>query len=172
MKKNMEVANMENALVEKIDSLTNGEILDIEEVPDSVFSSKLMGDGFAIKSSDGLIYSPVDGTIGVIFPTKHAIIIKSKKSGVEILIHLGIETVNLEGNGFEVFVNVGDEVKAGEKLVKMDLEYIEKNCLSTISPVVFTNLEQNQKLSIKKGITTAKEENRVSILRYDIEKIG
>lgn len=75
----MEVANMENALVEKIDSLTNGEILDIEEVPDSVFSSKLMGDGFAIKSSDGLIYSPVDGTIGVIFPTKHAIIIKSQK---------------------------------------------------------------------------------------------
>lgn len=172
VKKNMEVANMENALVEKIDSLTNGEILDIEEVPDSVFSSKLMGDGFAIKSSDGLIYSPVDGTIGVIFPTKHAIIIKSKKSGVEILIHLGIETVNLEGNGFEVFVNVGDEVKAGEKLVKMDLEYIEKNGLSTISPVVFTNLEQNQKLSIKKGITTAKEENRVSILRDGIEKIG
>ena len=153
---------MENTLVEKIDSLTNGEILDIEEVPDSVFSSKLMGDGFAIKSSDGLIYSPVDGTIGVIFPTKHAIIIKSQKSGVEILIHLGIETVNLEGN----------EVKAGEKLVKMDLEYIEKNGLSTISPVVFTNLEQNQKLSIKKGVTTAKEENRVSILRDDIEKIG
>ncbi|MFN1884347.1 PTS glucose transporter subunit IIA [Clostridioides difficile] len=70
---------MENTLVEKIDSLTNGELLDIEEVPDSVFSSKLMGDGFAIKSSDGLIYSPVDGTIGVIFPTKHAIIIKSQK---------------------------------------------------------------------------------------------
>ncbi len=70
---------MENALVENIYSLTNGEILDIEEVPDSVFSSKLMGDGFAIKSNDGLIYSPVDGTIGVIFPTKHAIIIKSKK---------------------------------------------------------------------------------------------
>lgn len=69
-------------------------------------------------------------------------------------------------------MNVGDEVKAGEKLVKMDLEYIEKNGLSTISPVVFTNLEQNQKLSIKKGVSTAKEENRVSILRDDIEKIG
>ncbi|MCC0628658.1 MULTISPECIES: glucose-specific PTS transporter subunit IIBC [unclassified Clostridioides] len=172
-KNNTEVDKIVDTLLEEeIYSLTNGEILDIEEVPDSVFSSKLMGDGFAIKSSDGLIYSPVDGTIGVIFPTKHAIIIKSNKSGVEILIHLGIETVNLEGNGFEVFVNVGDEVKAGEKLVKMDLEYIEKNGLSTISPVVFTNLEQNQKLNIKKGITTAKEENRVSILRDDIEKIG
>ncbi|WP_207307084.1 PTS glucose transporter subunit IIA, partial [Clostridioides difficile] len=68
--------------------------------------------------------------------------------------------------------NVGDEVKAGEKLVKMELEYIEKKGQSTISPVVFTNLEQNQKLSVKKGITTAKEENRVSILRDGIEKIG
>nr|UWI49245.1 glucose-specific PTS transporter subunit IIBC [Clostridioides difficile] len=170
---NIENPNMSNTLVEEeIYSLTNGEILDIEEVPDSVFSSKLMGDGFAIKSDDGLIYSPVDGTIGVVFPTKHAIIIKSKKTGVEILIHLGIETVNLEGNGFDVFVNVGDEVKSGDKLVKMDLEYIEKNGLSTISPVVFTNLEQNQKLNIKKGKVTAKESNRVSILKDSIEKIG
>lgn len=169
---NIESANIGNTLMEEeVYSLTNGEILDIEEVPDSVFSSKLMGDGFAIKSYDGLIYSPVDGTIGVVFPTKHAIIIKSKKTGVEILIHLGIETVNLEGNGFDVFVNVGDEVKAGDKLVKMDLEYIEKNGLSTISPVVFTNLEQNQKLNIKKGKVTAKESNRVSILKDSIEKI-
>lgn len=170
---NTENTNIGNTLVEEeVYSLTNGEILDIEEVPDSVFSSKLMGDGFAIKSNDGLIYSPVNGTIGVVFPTKHAIIIKSKKTGVEILIHLGIETVNLEGNGFDVFVNVGDEVKAGDKLVKMDLEYIEKNGLSTISPVVFTNLEQNQKLNIKKGKVTAKESNRVSILKGSIEKIG
>lgn len=169
---NIESANIGNTLMEEeVYSLTNGEILDIEEVPDSVFSSKLMGDGFAIKSYDGLIYSPVDGTIGVVFPTKHAIIIKSKKTGVEILIHLGIETVNLEGNGFDVFINVGDEVKAGDKLVKMDLEYIEKNGLSTISPVVFTNLEQNQKLNIKKGKVTAKESNRVSILKDSIEKI-
>ncbi|MCC0695524.1 glucose-specific PTS transporter subunit IIBC [Clostridioides sp. ES-S-0048-02] len=170
---NTENTNIGNTLVEEeIYSLTNGEILGIEEVPDSVFSSKLMGDGFAIKSDDGLIYSPVDGTIGVVFPTKHAIIIKSKKTGVEILIHLGIETVNLEGNGFDVFVNVGDEVKSGDKLVNMDLEYIEKNGLSTISPVVFTNLEQNQKLNIKKGKVTAKESNRVSILKESIEKIG
>ncbi|MDI0266649.1 glucose-specific PTS transporter subunit IIBC [Clostridioides difficile] len=172
-KNNTEIVNMGDSLLEEeVYALTNGELLDIEDVPDSVFSSRLMGDGFAIKSDDGLIYSPVDGTIGVVFPTKHAIIIKSKKSGVEILIHLGIETVNLEGNGFEVFVNVGDEVKAGDKLVKMDLEYIEKNGLSVISPVVFTNLEQNQKLSIKKGRIIAKEKNRVSIVRDNVEKIG
>lgn len=69
-------------------------------------------------------------------------------------------------------MNVGDEVKAGDKLVKMDLEYIEKNGLSVISPVVFTNLEQNQKLSIKKGRIIAKEKNRVSIVRDNVEKIG
>lgn len=71
-KSNTKIIHKENTLLEEeIYSLTNGELLDIEDMPDSVFSSKLMGDGFAIKSDDGLIYSPVDGTIGVVFPTKH-----------------------------------------------------------------------------------------------------
>ncbi len=148
---------------EQILSLTNGEILELSEVPDEVFSTKLMGDGFAIKSSDGYIYSPVDGTIEVIFPTKHAIIIKSKY-GKEILIHLGIETVKLEGKGFEIFVEVGQSVKAGDKLVKMDLDYIEKNATSIISPVIFTNLESNQGVDIKTGKVKAKESNRVNII--------
>lgn len=148
---------------EQILSLTNGEILELSEVPDEVFSTKLMGDGFAIKSSDGYIYSPVDGTIEVIFPTKHAIIIKSKY-GKEILIHLGIETVKLEGKGFEIFVEVGQSVKAGDKLVKMDLDYIEKNATSIISPVIFTNLESNQGVDIKTGKVKSKESNRVNII--------
>lgn len=100
---------------EEILSLTNGEILELSQVPDDVFSSKLMGDGFAIKSNDGIICSPVDGTVEVIFPTKHAVIIKST-AGKEVLIHMGIETVKLEGKGFELFTNVGDKVSAGDKL--------------------------------------------------------
>ena len=149
---------------EVILSLTNGEILELSEVPDEVFSSKLMGDGFAIKSNDGIICSPVDGSVEVIFPTKHAIIVKSSE-GREILIHMGIETVKLEGKGFELFVEVGSEVKAGDKLAKMDLEYIEANATSTITPVIFTNLEGQEELKIKVGKCKVKENNRVSILK-------
>ena len=149
---------------EEILSLTNGEILELSAVPDEVFSTKLMGDGFAIKSSNGDIYSPVNGKVGVIFPTKHAIIIESE-GGREVLIHLGIETVKLEGKGFDVFVEVGQEVKAGDKLVKMDLDYIEKNATSTISPVIFTNLGADESVSIKTGAVKAKESNRVNIVK-------
>ncbi|MGL5314071.1 MAG: PTS sugar transporter subunit IIA, partial [Peptostreptococcaceae bacterium] len=128
------------------------------------FSTKLMGDGFAINSSDGDIYSPVSGKVGVIFPTKHAIIIESE-GGREVLIHLGIETVKLEGKGFEIFVEVGQEVKAGDKLVKMDIDYIEKNATSTISPVIFTNLDPSESVSIKTGAVKAKEASRVEIVK-------
>ena len=149
---------------EKILSLTNGDILDLSVVPDEVFSSKLMGDGFAINSNDGNIYSPVDGTVEVIFPTKHAIIIKSA-CGREVLIHLGIETVKLDGKGFDIFVEVGQSVKAGDKLADMDLEYIKNNAKSTISPVIFTNLESDKCVYIKTGKVKAKEANRVKIIK-------
>ena len=144
-------------------SLTNGELLDITKVPDEVFS-KMMGDGFAIKSNDGVIVSPVDGKIGVVFETKHAIIIESTE-GKEILIHLGIDTVNLKGEGFEVFVNVGDEVKAGDRLVKMDVEFIEANAKSSISPVIFTNLESNESIKVIEGPVSVGEANRVEIVK-------
>jgi sugar PTS system EIIA component len=150
--------------VKGIVSPTNGELLDISKVPDEVFSTKMMGDGFAIKSNDGVIVSPVDGKIGVVFETKHAIIIESKE-GKEILIHLGIDTVNLKGEGFEVFVNVGDEVKAGDKLVKMDLPFIEANAKSSISPVIFTNLESNESIKVTEGPVKALETGRVEIVK-------
>ena len=145
-------------------SPTNGELLDISKVPDEVFSTKMMGDGFAIKSTDGIIVSPVDGKIGVVFETKHAIIIESKE-GKEILLHLGIDTVNLKGEGFEVFVNVGDEVKAGDKLVKMDLPFIEANAKSSISPVIFTNLESNESIKVTEGPVNVGEAGKVEIVK-------
>ena len=149
---------------EEILSLTNGEILELSQVPDDVFSSKLMGDGFAIKSNDGIICSPVDGTVEVIFPTKHAVIIKST-AGKEVLIHMGIETVKLEGKGFELFTNVGDKVSAGDKLAKMDLKYIEENATSTITPVIFTNLEADEKVKVIAGKCKVSENNKVSIVK-------
>ena len=145
-------------------SPTNGELLEITKVPDEVFSTKMMGDGFAIKSTDGIIVSPVDGKVGVIFETKHAVIIESKE-GKEVLIHLGIDTVNLKGEGFEVFVNVGEEVKAGDKLVKMDLPFIEANAKSSISPVIFTNLESNESIKVVEGPVKAFESGRVEIVK-------
>ena len=145
-------------------SPTNGELLEITKVPDEVFSTKMMGDGFAIKSTDGIIVSPVDGKVGVIFETKHAVIIESKE-GKEVLIHLGIDTVNLKGEGFEVFVNVGDEVKAGDKLVKMDLPFIEANAKSSIRPVIFTNLESNESIKVVEGPVKAFESGRVEIVK-------
>ena len=143
---------------------TNGELLEITEVPDEVFSNKIMGDGFAIKSSDGMIVSPVDATIEMVFDTKHAIGLKTKE-GLEILIHLGIDTVNLKGEGFEVFVNAGDSVNAGDKLIKMDVDFVQQNAKSDISPVIFTNLEENQTVKVITGKVEAKENNRIEIVK-------
>lgn len=145
-------------------ALTNGELLEITEVPDEVFSNKIMGDGFAIKSTDGIIVSPVDGTVEMVFDTKHAVGLKAD-NGLEILIHLGVDTVNLKGEGFEVFVNAGDKVSAGDKLIKMDVDFIQKNAKSDISPVIFTNLEENQSVKVITGKVVAKEENRIEILK-------
>lgn len=145
-------------------ALTNGELLEITEVPDEVFSNKIMGDGFAIKSNDGIIVSPVDGTVEMVFDTKHAVGLKAD-NGLEILIHLGVDTVNLKGEGFEVFVNAGDKVSAGDKLIKMDVDFIQKNAKSDISPIIFTNLEENQRVKVITGKVVAKEENRIEILK-------
>lgn len=144
-------------------SPTNGELLEISVVPDEVFSQKMMGDGFAIKSNDGVIVSPVSGSVEMVFETKHAIGLKAN-DGLEILIHLGIDTVNLKGEGFNVFVKAGDKVKVGDKLIKMDVDFIKANAKSDISPIVFTNLNENQSIKVVTGPVNAKDENRIKIV--------
>ncbi|WP_102026142.1 glucose-specific PTS transporter subunit IIBC [Salirhabdus sp. Marseille-P4669] len=142
-----------------------GNILPITDVPDQVFSGKMMGDGFAIEPIDNLVVSPVDGKIVNVFPTKHAIGLESK-SGREILIHFGIDTVKLKGEGFETFVKEGDEVKLGQKLLKVDLNVIKEKVPSIITPIVFTNLQANESVKIiKQGTVTQGEENIISIVR-------
>ncbi|MEH6939617.1 glucose-specific PTS transporter subunit IIBC [Bacillus sp. JJ664] len=135
---------------EEIINPIEGEIIPITEVPDQVFSGKMMGDGFAIIPSEGTVVSPVDGEIVNVFPTKHAIGILSK-GGKEILIHIGIDTVKLNGVGFEVLVAQGDKVTKGQQLVKIDLHFIRENAPSTITPVVFTNLSEGQEVVIEKS---------------------
>lgn len=140
-----------------------GEIKPITEVPDAVFSGKMMGDGFAIVPSEGTIVSPVDGKIVNLFPTKHAIGILSD-SGREILIHVGIDTVNLKGQGFEALVTENDRVEAGQPLLKVDLDFIKQNATSIITPIVFTNLAPGESvIIIKTGAVILKEENIISI---------
>ncbi|WP_121616088.1 glucose-specific PTS transporter subunit IIBC [Virgibacillus halodenitrificans] len=155
--------NDETAINESISSPLSGELVPLTEVPDDVFAGKMMGDGFAIVPEDGEIVSPVNGKIVNLFPTKHAIGILSE-GGKEILIHVGIDTVNLKGEGFEPLVKEGDEVKQGQPLLKADLAYIEKHAKSTITPIVFTNLKDGETVTIERnGSVSANEANIITI---------
>ncbi|HLO11684.1 MAG TPA: glucose-specific PTS transporter subunit IIBC [Pseudoneobacillus sp.] len=142
-----------------------GEIKPITEVPDQVFSGKMMGDGFAIVPTEGTIVSPVNGKVINLFPTKHALGLLSD-SGREILIHVGIDTVKLKGEGFEALVAEGDHVEAGQPLLKVDLDFIKANAPSVITPIVFTNLAQGEVIRIKKtGSVELNEENVIEIVK-------
>jgi D-glucosamine PTS system EIICBA component len=134
---------MQVAGTEFIVAPLTGEVVDITEVPDQVFAGKMMGDGFAIKPSEGKLVSPVKGKVINAFPTKHAVGIISD-SGVEILLHVGIDTVKLNGEGFELLVEENQRVEVGTPLLNIDLAFIESHAPSTITPVVFTNLKENQ----------------------------
>lgn len=142
-----------------------GEVKPIAEVPDQVFAGKMMGDGFAIIPSEGTVVSPVDGKIVNLFPTKHAIGILSD-NGREILIHVGIDTVNLKGEGFETLVLENDHVEKGQPLLKVDLDYVKEHATSTITPIVFTNLAEGEKIVIEKqGPVEAKTEGIIKITK-------
>ena len=129
-----------------------GRVIALEKVEDQVFSSKMMGDGYAIEPSDGKVVSPVDGEITVAFPTGHAYGIKTK-DGKEILLHLGIDTVELEGKGFTPHVKVGDKVKAGDHIADMDLELIKKENKPLTSMLIFTSGESVDVKKIDEMVT-------------------
>ncbi|WP_210128184.1 glucose-specific PTS transporter subunit IIBC [Staphylococcus sp. GDX8P114P-2] len=125
----------------------NGEIMPLTAVPDQVFADKLMGDGIAFVPKDDVIVSPITGTVKTIFPTLHAIGLETPE-GLEVLIHIGIDTVKLEGQGFENLVTTDDNVEVGQPLIKIDLDYIQAHAPSIITPIVITNLT-NQTLTIE-----------------------
>ncbi|WEN69759.1 glucose-specific PTS transporter subunit IIBC [Staphylococcus sp. NRL 16/872] len=116
-----------------------GHIIPLSEVPDKVFSEKMMGDGVGFVPEKGEIVAPFDGTVKTIFPTKHAIGLESD-SGVEVLIHIGIDTVKLNGEGFESLVNANEPVTQGQPLMKINLAYLEEHAPSIVTPVIITNL--------------------------------
>ncbi len=160
---NPEAMQNEGTTTEAIHTPLEGEIVSITNVPDQVFSAKMMGDGFAIIPTDGKIVSPVNGTVVNVFPTKHAIGIESD-GGREILIHVGIDTVHLDGIGFETLVEQGETVKVGQPLLSADLDYIAKNATSIMTPVVFTNLQEGERLTLQKlGKVALNEKNIIHI---------
>ncbi|MBR5155799.1 MAG: PTS glucose transporter subunit IIA [Clostridia bacterium] len=128
-------------------AIANGSILDISLVPDQVFSKKILGDGFAIIPSDGNFVSPVAGTIADVTETRHAYCITSD-DGLDVLVHIGIDTVELRGNGFKSLVNVGDKVEKGTPIAKVDLALVEKEGYNTTSMVVVTNPDKLRSLKV------------------------
>ena len=123
---------------EDVYSVADGQVVNIEDVKDPVFSQKMMGDGFAVEPDNGNIVSPVAGKVASIFPTKHAIGLETD-NGLEVLVHIGLDTVSLEGKPFEVKVTEGQTVAAGDLLVEADLAAIREAGRETTTVVVFTN---------------------------------
>jgi PTS system glucose-specific IIA component len=129
----------------------SGRVLPLEEVPDPVFAQKMAGDGIAIEPTEGLLVAPVSGKVGVLFPTFHAISLMNE-TGLEMLIHIGIDTVKMNGEGFQPFVQVGDEVKAGDPLIRFDLDKIREFGLSPITPVIVTNRDVVEEITFTPGV--------------------
>ncbi|MBU5266545.1 PTS sugar transporter subunit IIA [Virgibacillus proomii] len=134
----------------------NGEIVPLEEVPDPVFNQKMMGEGIAIIPSEGKLLSPIDGKVVQIPETKHAIGLTTN-DGTEVLIHVGLETVSLKGEGFELKVAAGDTVTKGQPLMEIDLDYIKQHASSIITPIIITNSNERKLTFTEEKLSVASE---------------
>ena len=135
-------------LTEEVYSVADGEVIALEQVKDPVFSQKMMGDGFAVEPTNGNIVSPVSGTVSSIFPTKHALGLVTE-AGLEVLVHIGLDTVSLEGKPFTVHVAEGQKVAAGDLLITADLDAIREAGRETSTIVVFTNADAIQSVNLE-----------------------
>ena len=137
-----DIASAESAPValqaETIAAPLKGEVVALENVNDPVFSSGAMGKGIAIDPTDGVVVAPTKATVNLVFPTGHAIGLTTE-NGAELLIHIGMDTVSLAGKGFKTYVEAGDVVEAGQKLIEFDLATIRDAKLPVITPVIVTN---------------------------------
>lgn len=134
----------------KLLAVADGQAVELGAVPDEAFSSGMLGSGFAVIPSAGTIYSPIDGEIQSITDTRHAYTIHSS-DGLDVLVHIGIDTVSMEGKGFVSLVEEGDTVRAGDIIAKADLGLIKTRGLSAITPVLVTNSDELRDFSIKRG---------------------
>ena len=132
-----------------ISSPISGTAAELVTAPDEAFAQKMMGDGAVVTPEDPYVYAPEDGEVAFVFDTKHAIGFITE-SGISLLIHVGIDTVKLNGKGFEALVESGQEVKKGDPMLKLDLDYLSQNAPSIVSPVLCTELEDNQRIHLLK----------------------
>ncbi len=136
-------------VTEAVETVANGNVIEVTEVSDPVFAQKMMGDGFAVEPSDGNVYVPVSGTVTSVFPTKHAFGLLTD-SGLEVLVHIGLDTVSLEGKPFDVKISDGQKVKAGDLAVVADLDAIKAAGKETSIIVVFTNAADIKSVTLEK----------------------
>ncbi|MGX7059278.1 PTS sugar transporter subunit IIA [Vagococcus humatus] len=147
-------------------AVMNGTLMPITQVNDSVFSQKMLGDGFAIEPTSSEVFAPVAGKIVSVFPTKHAMTMVTE-SGLEILVHMGIDTVELKGEPFEVFVKEGDKIAKGTKLATMDLAKLAETQTPATTMVVITNMDLVKEMpAVTEKAVSASE----AILEITIEK--
>ncbi len=152
-----------------IKSPVSGKVIPVEQVPDSVFSEKVLGDGVAIVADSGKIVSPVDGVITSVAETLHAYGFKSD-DGIEILVHFGIETVSLKGEGFKSLVKAGDKVKAGQQVAEVNLNLLKSKNISTITPVIITDGSENLNIKTSNEKVKAGTSELMSITEQEEEK--
>ncbi|MBI4404578.1 MAG: PTS transporter subunit EIIC [Deltaproteobacteria bacterium] len=140
-----------------------GKVMSLEKVPDAAFAQKIMGDGLAIEPDDNsdvaTVYAPFDATVAQLFRTNHAVGVVSTE-GLEVLIHVGIDTVKMGGKGFKAFVTNGQKVKAGDKLIEFDKKLVAKEAKSIISPITITNMERVKKMDFLSGANSAVREQQ------------
>ncbi|RDY26225.1 PTS glucose transporter subunit IIA [Romboutsia weinsteinii] len=145
-----------------LSAFTSGRVIPIEELKDGVFSSKVLGDGLAIYSENDEVVSPGDGeVVTVMNTTKHAVGIKMK-SGVEILLHVGIDTVSMQGEGFNLFVDEGDKVKKGDKLITFNSELIKQKGLIDAVVMVATNSDEFNNIKYNTNIDAISKETVIA----------
>ncbi|WP_252179116.1 PTS glucose transporter subunit IIA [Endozoicomonas sp. 4G] len=128
----------------------SGDIVPIEEVPDPVFADKVVGDGIAINPTGSVMVAPCDGEIGKIFETNHAFSMETP-TGVELFVHFGIDTVELKGEGFKRIASEGQQVKAGDPIIEVDLKLLKEKAKSVITPVVISNMDDVASLEKSSG---------------------
>lgn len=136
-----------------------GKVIDLSKVPDPVFSERLTGDGIAIDPTGDVIVAPADGELTLVFKTMHAFAI-TLDNGAELLVHIGIDTVSLNGEGFQQLVEAGTKVKAGTPIIKIDKEFILSKGFSLITPVLVTNMDiiKELKTNIDKDVVAGQDE--------------
>ena len=137
--------------IREVKAPSDGILVALEEVDDEVFSSKMAGDGVAIIPIGGLFVAPIDGVISKIFSTNHAFSIKSEQD-LEVLVHIGLETVALKGEGFERLAKEGDNVKVGDPIIKADLNYIKEHAKDIVTPILITDESKFENIEKKASI--------------------